>query len=363
MLAASTMFGRALAAPHRVISIVDLWYGGELVYAGLPYVSGGVRATLTSRVARTMDLTLPASFMPTGPDDMLTPFGPELRAWRGIRMGTEDELLPVFRGRVQSVVQNEGGLVAVQSVDRAGDLADADFETPRTLGADVRLHDAIKQLILEVQPDATFATFTVPDLRLPELTWEDSRVKALDDLTAGAGGLWYPLADGAYVARPVPWTTAATPVLTLSDGDGGAIRSSRWGYERQGVYNSVVVSGERTDGTEPSVYIARDESETSPTRFDGPFGLRTLQYRSQTAVTGGEARTIAETLLRRGTSRREVWSVSVIPDPRIELGDCVELHAKGRTATQVVSGFSMPLGVGDMSLTLRALQPEGEAVV
>lgn len=99
-------YRRALAAPHRHYVRLEVWSGlGELLESDLVFIRGGVRATLSSRVSRTLDIEVNENLYPVNVDDLLTPFGHEIRAYRGVQFG--DGSLPyvwqVFRGRIQQV--------------------------------------------------------------------------------------------------------------------------------------------------------------------------------------------------------------------------------------------------------------------
>lgn len=368
MLPRSEMSRTALAGPHRVTCRAEVWYGGEKVLADLPLIDGSVRATLSSRVARVLDVVLPGRYFPTRTLDPVTPFGSELRVWRGMEMGSHYEEWQIFRGRIQSVKLGDDDLCRVAAVDRAGDILDAGFEAPYSTGVISRVTQEAQTIITEAIEDAEFGPHFISDAQVPELTWEEDRAKALDDLLGGVGAFWYPLADGTFVFRTVPWTYEQDPayvLTTASEAEAGTyptITSTAISYDRSGVYNSVTVNGERTDGAPPVRWVARDSTAGSPTYFRGAFGLRARQIRVQSAVNAGQARSVAMTRLRQGLALNRSWAVTVVADPAIELGDVVEVRAKGRRDVQVISGFTLPLFNLNMPLTLRALVPEGESV-
>ncbi len=88
----------ALTRPHTVYNRVDvLARNGTVLQSDLPFIDGSVRATLTSRVARTLSLSVDRSWFPlltNGSFDtggLLTPFGNRLRACllRAYRAGAD----------------------------------------------------------------------------------------------------------------------------------------------------------------------------------------------------------------------------------------------------------------------------------
>lgn len=359
MLARPVDYARALAGAHRVYARVDVHTGtGTLLYSGLPYINGAVAATLTSRVARRLSLTVDRSWYPRDVGALLGPFGNELRAYRGIEYGNGlTVVFPVFRGRINSAELSDGQ-VSISAIDRAGDISDADFEIPHIAVAGP-LVDEFKRLISEPIPDAEFSLPDAIGESLPTLIWESDRARALDDVASAAGAFWYPLADGVFTLRKVPWAQAYAPVFTLSDGEGGTVSNAEVGCTRDNVFNSVTVLAERTDGAAPVRYTARDDNPSSPTYWLGPYGLKSRQVSIQSARGPGAAQIAAETLLRRARALTETWRVECVPDASIELGDTATVACLGFTAVQVVAGFSLPLTVdGTMSVDLRAQVPE-----
>jgi hypothetical protein len=160
------------------------------------------------------------------------------------------------------------------------------------------------------------------------------------------GAFWYALAGGEFVIRRVPWTVPGDPVVTFADGPEGAVIESEAIRSRDEVFNSITVTGERTDGTDPVFYTARDENPSSPTFVGGPFGVRNKLVRLRTPGTQATAKGAADDFLRRTTALVESWSFTCPPDASLELGDVVGLAVRGRTGiVQVVESFTMPMDV------------------
>lgn len=353
-------YERALTGSHRAYVRVDVRSGaGVLLYEDLPFVTGNVQATLTSRVARRLSLQVDESWYPVSVTNLLGPFGNELWAYRGIEYGDGFRVsYPVFRGRINSVDLADSGQVSVNAVDRAGDIGDADFEAPHVAVPGL-VTDEFRRLVVEVFPSAEFSLPDPIGEQTPVLIWESDRAQACDDLANTAGAFWYPLADGVFTMRRVPWTQDYAPLYTLRDDDGGTVLRSQASRTRDNVFNSVTVIAERTDGSAPVRYTARDTDPSSPTYYLGPYGVKARQVSVQTAAGVGQARIAAETLLRRARALTETWRLEIIPDGSIELGDTVTVSCRGRTAVQVVAGFSLPLTAqGTMSVDLRAQTPE-----
>lgn len=371
------VYRRALYRPHHPYVRVEVWAQGVRIdtygSAGVPIIGGTVTATLASRVARQVSMQVSGTLWEQGIDGLLDPYGNELRIFRGIT-GTS---LPnfefqVFRGKITDAPLNDDGVVSISAADRAAEIAGANFMLPESSQAGDPILIEFQRLITDALPDATFGLSSPISNVTPVLTWENDRSAACDDLANASGAFWYPEADGDFIMRTVPWTIAQTPILRLCDGlanDGDPLIID-WniGKTRMGVFNQVTVVGERADGTLPVYATARDEDVTSPTYINGKFGVQSQLVNNQAVTTQGQALALANRYLARWKALTETWSVTMIADPSIELGDCLFLSVVDQelqrifSSTQVVSSFTMPLTVSDsMDVQFRALTPGLEA--
>lgn len=364
----------ALARPHTVYNRVDvLDRQGNVLQSDLPFIDGSVRATLNSRVARVLSLSVDRSWFPlesNGAVDtggLLTPFGNRLRAYRGITYGDGSQaVFPAFFGRIEQVQMSSNGAVSLSANDLAADVVDAQFESPQASVTSNTISTEFRRLVRDALPDAVFGTSDLTGVRIPPLAWQSDRAQALDDMSATVAMLWYPLADGSFVQRLVPWTNPGQVAqLTLSDGTDAApgVNNSvaEWTItvSRSGVYNAVVFTSERQDGTAPVYATVRDVAAGSPTSYLGNFGKKPLLIQNQSALSQPQCLTAAQSALKAATAITQVWDpVSIVPDASLELGDLINLRAEGAASTQTIVGFTLPLReTGDMSLSLRAYSP------
>jgi hypothetical protein len=361
-------YRQLLANPHEQISYVQVWRGGfrldDLGPEGLPFVSCSVGCTLTSQVSRQLSLTTWEDFWPTDPYDpeqLLTPWGNEIRAWCGVSSGAGAPVYiwQVFRGQIQAVELDTSGNVNVDCIDRAGAVKEAGFLKPENSQVNDPVVDEFRRLVTDGLDDATFGTFDDIATLTPQLTWEEDRAGACDDLANAAGSLWYPLANGDFVMRFVPWAIDQDSLLTLSDGPGGVLVTAAPQLSRENVFNQYTVTGERANSDVPVFATARDIDPTSVTFIDGPFGVRAKTLSLQGTVTQSQALSVAKTALRQGRALGQVWTVTMPTDAALELGDVVTIDARGLPPVkQVVATMSLSLA-GDqmMSIGFRALQP------
>lgn len=372
MLAGGTdvLYRQVLASGFRHYARIEVWSGdGRLLdtlipldrqgeEGGLFYTSASVSATLNSRVARQLSVTVPMDMYPAGVTDLLAPFGNELRAYLGVRLGDGSlkYVWQVFRGKIRDVSQSSDGTCMLTCADRANDVVDVGFVSPVNSDPDNTVLLEWQRLIADALPDATFGASDVFDKRIEPLTWEFDRGSALDEMARSVGAVWYPLANGDFVLRRFPWATEGLPVVTLSDAVDGEVLSWTARRARDAIFNIVTVTGERLNGDVPVYATASDTTIGSPTNVAGNFGVRSRLERLQTPSTQGGAQSVADALLRTYVAPTEEWTIGVVPDGSLELGDVLSLEVAGRAVVQVVTDFALPLDLsGTMSVSTRSL--------
>lgn len=363
-------YRQILAAPHRPYIRIEVWSGqGEPLSeqipqhlrgqpeGGLAILSGSVTATLNSRVARNLVLSVPAELYPNEVTDLLAPFGNEIRAFRGVMMadGTSTYVWPVFRGRIQGATVGSDGSCLIQCSDRAQDVVDVGFISPQNSVGGSTVLDQWRQLIIEAVPNAEFGPSDVFNQPVEPLTWEFDRASAADEMARSVGALWYPLAAGEFVFRQYPWSVPGPPVVTLTDAAGGTVNSWARSRNRRDIFNVVTVTGERlTDA--PAVFAtAPDVTPGSATNIFGNFGVRSALERLQTPSTEAAAQQAADAFLRTYVAPIEQWTLYCVPDGALELGDAARFLVDGRNVIQVVTGITLPLDLsGNMVISSRS---------
>lgn len=370
-----SLYRSVLSAGHRSYVRVEVWSGQGVrldtllpipvatAFTGTPegglvFIGGVLSANLSSRVARSLSLGVPMDLYPSDPGDLLAPFGNELRVYQGVTLGdgSDQYVWQTFRGRIRDVAQSSDGTCTVQCADRAADVQDAGFLSPQNSAPPATIAQEWERLIIDAIPDASFGACDQFIKQVEPLTWEFERSSALDEMARSVGALWYPLANGDFVLRKFPWTVRGEPVVTWSDQEGGVVNAWTARRARDSIFNVVTVTGERLNGDAPVFAAAADTTPGSPTSIQGGFGVRSRLERLQNPSTQGGALSAAQALLRTYVAPTEEWTLEVVPDAALELGDLGRVLVNGRDTLQVVTGFSMPLGPGgNMTLSTRSL--------
>lgn len=356
MLTSSAAYKLALYQTHRRVSRFTVRTpDGTLLAQDVPIGGGQVTAQLTSRVSRSAAFTTSAEWFPVLPTDPLSPYQAIVEIRTGIAYPSgEEELFPVFTGRVYEAALEPDGQVSFRADDLAADVLAADFERPENSVPGRSTVAEIQRLILDGYEWAVFGTNDVLDSFVPKLSWDDDRGKACDDLSATLGGRWYTLGDGSFVIRLNNYV-GQPAVTTLTDGPGGIVSSARITVTADGSFNSVVVLAERPDTATPIRVTERIANPTDPAYFNGLFGKRVRKIRSQEPLAFYDAQLLARSQLAAGKALQRQWTVSCVPDMTLEPGDVTGLGWRGITDTQVIDSLTYPLSPqAPMSFTSRS---------
>lgn len=194
------------------------------------------------------------------------------------------------------------------------------------------------------------------------MTWEGGtkRWEIMKEMATAHNYEIYFTTDGYLTMRQFrdPLLTAPTLVLVAGDPDdpnsveranlvSRGVRSS--GSQ---IYNHVIVVGESSDSTVPSVWAeAKNEVEGSPTSTY-TLGTRTMPKQTSNAITTtAQAQELADSLLKVAALEEYELSFGSVLYPWIEVGDIVELDDKeawGPTR-YLLATLSLPLDMSPMT--------------
>lgn len=360
MLTATDQYREVIKYPHKRATFLEIFQNGVQVadIRDLTFSDGSVRAALTSRVTRTATLTFSEEDFPGDVDSILSPYRSVIQVKTGVQYPDGLwEVFPVFTGRVAEPVRDPDGTVTIRADDYAADVVAFRFEAPQNTFSGFTVLSEIERTILQAVPSAVFGTNDVTDLEAPDLTWDEDRGQALDDLAEVLQGRWYVLGDGSFVVRLYPYV-AGTPVSALTDGPGGLVSTAVRRLTRDGVANSVTVVSERIDGRDPIRVTVRNDDTSSPTQFGDVYGKVSQIIKIQTPISTAAAQQLARKQLAVVSALTEQWTVSMVPDSTLEPGDTVTVSYRGQTATQVIDSITYPLTAsGLMALDMRSSVP------
>jgi len=351
MLASSPAYKLALARSHHRVSRVSVRTpDGTLLADRVPVGGGNVRAQLSSRVTRTATFTMSDEWFPVFTSDVMSPAHAIVTIEAGLAYPTqEEELFPIFTGRVATASRSREGEVTFRADDLAAEVTVADFEKPVNSRPGKSVVAEAERLISDAYPNAVFGPHDVDDATVPKLTWDDDRGKALDDLAAAVEGRWYALGSGSFVLRRNAYTDSS-PVVTLTDGDESDPLGGRLGIltdattvvSADGAYNSIVVLAERMDG-DPIRVVERNRNSLSAYRYGGDFGKRVQKIRMQAAATVADAQRVARSQLEAASALTRQWTLRMVPDMTLEPNDVIGVRWRGVRDVQIIDSLTYPL--------------------
>ncbi|WP_459650256.1 DUF5047 domain-containing protein [Kitasatospora sp. Ki12] len=340
---------------------MDGTLAGTPTVTDLPIVGGAVSVDRGSKVRRSLSLTVAdPSYLPWAATDPLAVYGQQLIVSRGIQFpdGTR-EMCPLGTFRVDEPSGDvDMGPVTLTGKSLEAAVQDDRFSAPRSTSGHSSTVGAITALIQETLPSAVIVNATGRDQPCSTVVW-DAQADRWDAVTALATSMHaecYVNVLGQFVIADVPDLTTATPVWDIAEGPTGNLIAAGRKLSRAGVYNAVVVSGESAvSGIPPVSATAQDTDPTSPTRWDGPYGRVPRFYNSGLLTTTAQCAAVAATMLRDAIAPTVETSISSLPNPALEAGDCLRLrYAGGRTERVLAQSFSVPLDVtGAFAIILR----------
>ncbi|ERG63545.1 hypothetical protein L332_03645 [Agrococcus pavilionensis RW1] len=287
----------------------------------------------------------------------LAPFGQEAVPLLTIRAGHFSETVQAGRFRIAEVpsardeqlrhsvrVITVGSYVKLGLLDHLDAVREAGFTRPEK---PVHTTDAWQELarLTGMRIVRSMPTVAVPESITYELI-EGGRLRAAQEIAAAIGGTLYVRADGALT---VLRDGLGTPVRRFKIGDESTLLGLEYAMSSEGVKNEVV--GIFEDDERKPIVVPPAQIQDGPLRVSGPFGRRTHYHRSEFVKTVTQATAeLAKVLAQVSQMKAFRVPVTVALDPRVEVGDTVELEQATQTYRGVVAEVSWQ---ADGSMTLQ----------
>jgi hypothetical protein len=323
--------------------------GGQV--SDLPVAFGSVTIDSRSQTRRTATVGFASDALwPNDAFDILSPIGSELQLEYGIVLPGGIEWIPLIYGPItdasRTLPTSQQAAVEVRVSDRSAKVAEARFDAPTQTIAGATTVSEISRLITQVLPsvaviDQTGSTKVAPQLDMERERWADGIEPLADSISAEV----FADATGNFLIRPEPDITDPV-VWVVTDGDGGILVTESDQYSRDLVYNRVVASGQRVDGTPPVYAVSSDTNPDSPTYTGGPFGVKTRFYASPLLTTVPQCQSAADSLLARVIGRHLSVTFEAIVNPALSAGDVIQLVTGDRSEIHIIDQVEIPLTPG-----------------
>lgn len=295
----------------------------------IPVGGGGCTSDARSQVRRQATLLTDLSLWPVDPRSVLAPLGTEIQVDYGIVLPDRSiEWVPQIRGLLTEGSRSQpipsDGTLPLKLVDRSARVAEDRFTAPVQTVSGATVVTEIRRLIQETLGgsvavvDRTGSTQVAPLLEIERERWSDGVEKLADAL--GAEVFFDPQGNGVIRFQP---TLADPQVWVVATGPQGILVGKDTTITREEMYNGVVVSGQRTDGTAPVTATTWDTDPNSPTYYLGAFGKKPKFYTSPLLTTTLQCQTTGAAMLARSKGMVAQTKVTAFVNPALEAGDVV----------------------------------------
>ncbi|MFE7566199.1 DUF5047 domain-containing protein [Streptomyces sp. NPDC057539] len=351
----SSRFLPALSQSHVPYTEVQLIRTDGVVQV-LDHTGGSVTATRGSSVRRTCTVTVPdTSLIPVRPVDQLAIYGARLRILRGIQFPDGlIESVPLGEFRIDSIAGDpDYGPVTINGSGLEAVVADDRFTAAYSTRGGTAAVTAITGLIQATLPTAVVVN-RVSDATLGTTTWDaqGDRWAAVQACATAIGAECYVDADGQFIIAELPDIASAPIAWNVDAGANGVLISANRAYNRDGIYNVVIASGENTeDNVAPVSATSMDDDPTSPTYWAGPFGRVPRFYTSSLLVTPSQCAAAAAKLLRDAVKPSATVSIEAAPNPCLEPGDVIRVtYGNGDRELHQIQSLTLDLGLSSTTM-------------
>ncbi|WP_237527111.1 DUF5047 domain-containing protein [Streptomyces sp. SID2119] len=346
---------------------VSAMRGSIVTIPNVPVTDGAVTVDRGSKVRRRLTMTVAdPKYLPWKELDPLAVYGQKLVVSRGIRFaGGQIESVPLGTFRIDEPSGDTlYGPVTLTGQSSECYIIDNRFIVPTSTRGYGLCVQAIEYLIRQTLPDAVIVNATA-GTRNPSCavaTWDSGadRWDAVQQVALSMQAEVYVDALDRFIIADIPNVSTSSVVWNIAEGEGGTLMSAARAMSRTAVYNAVVATGENTAaGSAPASAVAYDTEPTSPTRWGGPFGRVPKHISSALWTTTGQCQAAANYALFDAVARNVQLSITAIPNPALEAGDCLRISHTGRKELAIAQSFTIPLTAeGSSSLTLRGGKEE-----
>lgn len=357
----------AIKKSHEVVSYVEIITPVQetiRVYA----TEGSVSVDGTAAVRRSCSFSCvdpDGKHTPRESGSALTPFGSEIRPYRGVRLSSGEELvypLGVFRiSDVDVSDSTEGGVeISVQGYDRSKTIERDGFLAPYIIPAATNIVTAIKAVVERTFPAPDYDVVSSARTTAAPMIFDtsDSPWEVVSKLALSIGCSAYFDVYGHLVVAPAEDIDAVPlPAFTYIEGPGCAMLNLSRKFSDNPGFNGVIVTGESPGDELPAVRAeAWDMVPSSPTYRYGPYGEVPMHHTDQQVKTTDDAQIVANQILQSIIGFSAQVSITGLVNPTLEAGDVIQIErAKSHVSGMyIVDAFNIPLlASGTQSITLR----------
>lgn len=352
MYGVSERFHKAVQTSHQATSWVEILPSGERIDG---ITSGTVKLDSAQSIRASLDMTIAdptGYYLDTGSaGDVLSRFGSEVRAWRGVQFDDGDiEAVPlgVFRIEANEPTEQASGFeLAVTGRDRSSVV---NRKTPRPIAIvnGTPLNDVIRRLVTAMLPSAVFELYENPWTTGTMLIEVGGNPWDVATKLAASSGLVL-FVDRLGVFRTMPGLAPDDPVQWLFDEGERCTFTAPPQVGRgtgQPIPNGYIVTGTSTGSSSSGIQgEAWDMDPASPTYRYGPYGENVETVSSDKVRTNAQAQLASEMLLRQALGASVSMTFSSVVHPALDPYDIVWARRRkvGIDRAFYLSAYEIPL--------------------
>jgi len=309
---------------------------------------------------------------PSVASDIFTPYGHELRPYRGIVLpnGTVENIpLGVFGITDVEITDSGAGVqIQVECYDRAKKVSDSKLIQDYSINAGLKFTTEIQNFLVNHVPQLTF-NFADLSYLTPQISLKagDDPWQASQDMAASIGCELFFDVLGICTLQVIPNYDAVDPVWTYAEGKDATILSVNKRLTNQGAYNYYIFTGENSGNTTPVRGDAYDDNPNSATYYKGPYGTVPAPIESSKLITSTTQATAAAVgALQSTVGFSERVHFNAIVNPAHDVGDVIHItrEASKVDAKYIMDQLSIPLTHNRaMDSVTRFRQPITSAIV
>lgn len=364
-------FLREIRQSHEVVSYVDVTTHDNRTFR-LTATDGSVNIDRTADIRRrcTVSCVDPdGTITPVNAESILTPFGTELRLYRGVRytsgvLAGAEEVVPlgVFRLSKAQVKDSVGGStdISLEAYDLSRTVRRDKFTDVYTVATGTNIITAIKAIIGRTFSDLQFDTFASTVVSTAPLVFDadsDPWVAVTQLATSIGCEVWFTGTGVLRVAPPVDIDHLPAPVFTYVEGAGCTMLDLDVVFTDEPGFNGVVLTAQAAGSADPPIRsVVWDSEPSSPTYHLGPYGEVPMFVTNSTVTKQADADAAAAAALNQVLGFSSQLNLTAMVNPALDANDVIQVTRarSGVNAKYALDAVSIPLRAnGTSALSLR----------
>lgn len=358
MQVASAQFFEEISGSHTVFSYVDV-LGPDNKVIRIDATDGNVNVDRTATYRRQCNITCvdPTGVItPKSEDDVLTPYGTEIRPYRGVRYaGGTVEVVPLGVFRLSKVTVTDASSsaatsgIVLEGYDRSRTVERDKFIAPYTVAVGTNIVQAIKDILARTFSDLTYDTVATNLTATAPMVFDVniSPWQAATTLAEAIGCEVFFDANGdVVIAPPVDVDHLPAADWTYIEGNGCQMLALGVVYTDEPGTNGVVLTGESTGSeTAPVRSVVWDNVPSSPTYHLGPYGEVPAFVTNSVVVTQADADSVAAATLNSMIGVTSQLAITSMVNPALDTNDTVDVQRsqEGIAAKYAIDSLVIPL--------------------